>query len=210
MSSRTENLVLIATKTTRPNEIEAWIEALVPLVAEAHGTVWELVDAPPPGGPGPGHSHVIRFDSVEGLADYADLLLSARGGARLPPGHAEIRRDIWTRHGGPLGGPASPTALIAAEVLCTDPERHAEWDEWYDRQHLPDMMASGAFQTGSRWHRTPPRPGGANDLTLYEIGGQSIQDAIARSAAVMPDLVSAGRKHECHTGGLTMALSLIE
>jgi hypothetical protein len=68
------------------------------------------------------------------------------------------------------------------------------------------MMASGAFAAASRWQRTDPRPGSANHLTVYEIAGGSVDEAIERSAAVMPALTARGRKHECHTGGLTWAL----
>ncbi len=110
----------------------------------------------------------------------------------------EIRLDV-----------AETTGLIVAEVVCTDPARSAEWDDWYTDQHLPDMMASDAFAAGHRWTRNEPRLGGPNHLTVYEIAGRSVTDAIAQSAAIMPGLIAAGRKHPCHTGGRTLALNRV-
>ena len=47
---------------------------------------------------------------------------------------------------------------------------------------------------------------GPNHLTLYDVGLDSIDEAVARSAAVMPDLIAAGRKHRAHTGAMTLTL----
>jgi len=203
-------LILIAAKTARPDQVDTWLDALRPIVAAVGGTLWELHGSPASGGPGPGHTHVILLDSLAAAAAYDRAIAVARESAALPIAHAEIRRDTWTRHGtAPRTPGVNPDGLIAAEVLCTDPDRHQEWDHWYDREHLPDMLASGAFVAGTRWRRATPRDGGANDLTLYEISGVSVDEAITRSAAVLPGLVASGRKHECHTGGLTMALERV-
>jgi hypothetical protein len=204
-------LVLIAAKTSRAELSDEWLDILTTIVGTAGGTLWTLARATPPGGPGPGHTHVVRLDSREALARYDAGVDAVRTSMPQPWGHAETRRDVWEQH------PASPppasdvelTALIAAEVLCTDPRRVADWDRWYDEQHLPDMMACNAFVGGTRWRRVPAREGGANDLTLYESATGSAEEAIERSAAVLPDLIAAGRKHPCHTGGLTMALDRV-
>jgi hypothetical protein len=211
VASADDALVLIAAKTAQPSGSEFWLDALRPLVADVGATRWELQDAAAPGGPGPGHTHVVRLDSVAALTSYDGAVRAARYADALPVFHAEVRRDIWLRHGPTVDSPAEavPTAMIAAEVLCTDSSRHDEWDRWYDDQHLSDMLASGAFVAASRWRRAEPRAGGTNDLTLYEIAGMTVSEAIERSASAMPDLIRAGRKHECHTGGLTMALSLV-
>lgn len=202
-------LVLIAVKSARPAETDEWRRTLASIVAAAGGTLWELANAPAPGGPGPGHSHVVRLDSMAALHAYELAISTSREAGTLTTGHGEIRRDVWRRHGAGSFEPGDHdlSALLAAEVLCTDPAAADEWDRWYDEQHLPDMMQSGAFVAGSRWRRDPRRPGGANDLTLYEIADHTVEEAISMSAAVMPGLIAAGRKHPCHCGGPTMALS---
>ncbi len=201
-----DHLTLIATKTTRAAERTDWISWLRPLVHVHGGSLWRLSDPAPAGRPGAGHSHVLALDSS--ADDFDQAVAAARDDADT--GHAEIRRDAWQRVGTPITVATQEpvSAMIVAEVLCADPRREAEWDSWYDEQHLPDMMASDAFVAGSRWRRDPPRAGTANHLTVYEVAGLSIDEAIERSAAVMPDIVAAGRKHESHTGALTWALEL--
>jgi hypothetical protein len=92
--------------------------------------------------------------------------------------------------------------------MCNDPDpdREREWDRWNDEVHMPDMMASGAFTAVSRWLRQPKDEQGTNYLTLYDVGEGGVGLAVQRSAAVMPGLVKAGRKMDCHVGGLTVTL----
>jgi hypothetical protein len=95
---------------------------------------------------------------------------------------------------------------ILAYVLCNDPSREAEWDAWNDDMHMPDMLESEAFSGVSRWRRLPRGDWGTQCLTLYDVGSIGIEEAVRRSAAVMPGIAEAGRKHPCHVGGLTVTL----
>ncbi len=203
---RLEGLAFIATKAVPAAAGPAWARWLRGHAAAHGGRVWRLLDPAPAGRPGAGHSHVIHLPA-DRLAEFDRETALARADGRADA-HAEIRRDEWHRAGPPVvvHPEATVTGMIVAEVLCTDPDRVDEWDRWYDEQHLPDMMASGAFVAGSRWRRRPSRAGTADHLTIYEISGSTVEEAIERSAAVMPELVAQGRKHERHTGGLTWAL----
>ena len=91
-------------------------------------------------------------------------------------------------------------------MLCNDPAREAEWDAWYDEQHVPDMLSCGAFGAMSRWRRTPRTRVGSNFLTLYDVSTETVDEAVERSAATLAEIVAAGRKHETHTGALTVTL----
>lgn len=179
--------------------------------ALAHGgELWRLLDPGPPGRPGAGHSHVVHLDS-ERVETFGRTVGVARDD---PPGagHAEVNRDEWVRAGPGLRSAETDgevTGLIVAQVLCVDPTRTAQWDAWYDDEHLPDMMASDAFVTGTRWRRRASRAGSANHLTVYEIAGSTVEEAIEASAAVIPDIIARGRKHQCHAGGLTWALERV-
>lgn len=204
-------LILVATKATSTTAAPSWLDSTQARAERTGAVLWELLDAPAPGGPGPGHSHVLSFDTAAWTAWQVE-----RDRARaVDPGamasHAEIAVDHWASAGEAIRlGDAAPSALIVAEVLCTDPSRHDEWDRWYDDEHLPDMMASNAFEAGHRWTRADVHPGAPNHLTVYEIAGRTVAEAVAQSAAIMPDLVAAGRKHPCHTGGRTMALQRVQ
>ena len=125
----------------------------------------------------------------------------------MHPAHATIAADVFVAHGRYGSKPepsAARTGHILTHVLCTDPARVAEWDEWYDDVHVPDMLSCGAFSAMSRWRRLTQRAVGPNHLTLYDVATPTIDEAVARSAATLAEVVAAGRKHECHTGALTV------
>jgi hypothetical protein len=71
---------------------------------------------------------------------------------------------------------------------------------------MPDMLDSGAFTGVSRWVRDPRRTRGTDFVTLYDVGAHGVDVAVEKSAAVMPELIAAGRKHAGHVGGLTILL----
>ncbi|MEM7140704.1 MAG: hypothetical protein AAF548_06680 [Actinomycetota bacterium] len=191
-----ERLRLVAVKCTTAAARDGWRSSLATDAAGVGGGLFALDPEPVQGGPGPGHTHVLA------LPDGATVT--------RPPGghHAEVRTDDWVRHGTTIVArpDAVASALIVAEVMCTEPAEFDDWDRWYDEIHLPDMMASDTFAAGTRWTRADPRLGTSNHLTVYEVSGITVDQAVERSAEIMPGLIAAGRKHRCHTGGLTMAL----
>lgn len=195
-----EDLLVILTKAADPAATADWVSAYGALLEAVSGSLWALDGPAPSAGSGPGHTHVALVP-----ADRVD----AHDACERPVSHAEIRRTRWRPAGGTVLEDRPAAALILAEVLCADPARVAEWDAWYDAQHLPDMLATGAFVAGSRWHREPPAAHGTNHLTIYEIAGLDLAEAVERSAAALPELLAAGRRHGCHTGGPTLSLRRI-
>ena len=204
-----DRVTFVAAKSVRADDRATWERWLTDHAAAHGGALWRLLDPGPAGRPGIGHSHVVHLPAA--VCDRFDAATTAARQGGPAGGHAEIRRDEWVRAGEGiiLDTGAELTGLIVAEVVCTDPARVDEWDTWYDDQHLPDMMASGAFTAGTRWRRAEPRPGSANHLTVYAIAGRSVEEAVDVSAAAMAPLIAAGRKHPCHAGGLTWALEAL-
>ena len=68
------------------------------------------------------------------------------------------------------------------------------------------MLGCGAFSAMSRWRRVPGQAVGPNHLTLYDVATDTVEEAVQRSAVTLAEVAAAGRKHECHTGGLTVTL----
>ncbi|MGI9604217.1 MAG: hypothetical protein ACR2QE_20225 [Acidimicrobiales bacterium] len=176
-----------------------------------------LVPPPVMGMPGPGFSHVELIELVDdidaGVASVRAGLVSERGGDRGRTDHAVVAGEVLAPHGDHRNKAAVDDGLtghIVANVLCTDRDHESDWDRWYDDQHLPDMMASGAFIGGSRWRRRLRPQWGAAHVTLYDIGLSPVTEAVDRSAAVMPDLVAQGRKHPHHCGATTLLLERAE
>lgn len=219
----TNGLLVVHAKCVQPaaaTEWNAW-EDDVHLPAScgpggaAAATRFELTGRPEPGMPGIGFTHVtiLELDDPDVGAHAARILAvdaSLRSAGRMHPAHAVIAADAFVAHG-PHGWKAAPdasrTGHILTHVLCSDPTRVDEWDRWYDEIHVPDMLSCGAFSTVSRWRRLTPATVGANHLTLYDVATPTVEEAVARSAATLTDIVAAGRKHECHTGALTVTLT---
>jgi hypothetical protein len=55
--------------------------------------------------------------------------------------------------------------VVDAEV---DPEVEAEWNAWYDAEHLPSILGCPHF-LGARRYRGAP--GGGRYVTVYEVAG---------------------------------------
>jgi hypothetical protein len=218
----TTGLLVVHAKCVRAveePEWDAWEDDVhLPASCGADGawaaTRFELTARPEPGMPGIGFTHVtiLELDDPDVAAQAARVVAvddELRASGHMHPAHATIGATAFIAHGrhGTKPAPsAARTGHILTEVLCTDPGRVAEWDEWYDDVHVPDMLSCGAFSAISRWRRATPRAVGPNHLTIYDVVTPTVDDAVARSAVTLADVVAAGRKHECHTGALTVTL----
>lgn len=214
-------LLLAYTRCNAPARLAEWAEwydtVHLPALKEAGADAisrFELTQQPVPGMPSVGFSHVAIYE-FRGADAEGRLERTLASGRRLRderevhPNHCLINVDVLTAHGADGTKVVPSTALqghILAYVMPNQPHREAEWDSWYDTVHLPDMMTSRAFRAGSRWRRRDLAPYGANDLTLYDVEGFSVEEAVERSAAIMPSLVERGRKLDCHVGALTFTV----
>ncbi|MCH2170270.1 hypothetical protein MK489_05770 [Myxococcota bacterium] len=174
---------------------------------------WALTQQPKPGMPSVGFSHVTIYELVGDIESGARALEQREAESRqcgeIDANHCVMDVDILEAHGSWNQKPVPTDALtghIMAYVMCNDPRREAEWDAWNDAVHMPDMLESNGFTGVSRWRRRGPNTRGARYLTLYDVGPIGVEAAVERSAAVMPGIAAAGRKLDCHVGGLTVTL----
>jgi hypothetical protein len=177
-------------------------------------THWALTQQPTPGMPSVGFSHVTIYETAEDVDGVARSLQqreeALRDDGEVDPNHCVMNVDVLEAHGRWNQKPAPSDELtghILAYVMCNDSRREAEWDAWNDDVHMPDMLTSDAFSAVSRWRLRPPHTRRARFLTLYDVGTIGVEKAVERSAAVMPGIVEAGRKLDCHVGGLTVTLT---
>jgi len=218
----TVGLLVVHAKCMRADEEpdwDAWEDDVhLPALCGPRGawaaTRFELTARPQPGMPGIGFTHVtiLELDDLD-VAAQAERVVAVDDALRatglMHPAHAAIAAETFVAHGrhGTKPEPAEArTGHIVTHVLCTDPARIDEWDTWYDEVHVHDMLSCGAFSAMSRWRRIEPVRVGANHLTLYDVATPTVEEAVTRSAATLADVVAAGRKHECHAGGLTVTV----
>jgi len=195
-----------------------WLDdVLLPMQRATPGvraaTHFALRVQPEPWMPSVGFTHAILIEVAEEVTPTLASLQAGeaalRGAGRLHHHHCLIAEDALRAHGRhadkPLPGPELHGHILAY-VECNDAREEREWDAWNDVVHMPDMLDSGAFTGVSRWVREPRRGRGTDFVTLYDVGADGVDVAVTKSAAVMPGLIAAGRKHAGHVGGLTILL----
>ena len=219
---RAQGLTILFSRCNRAAEAEAWDrwhrERYLQDLA-GHGSPWlashwSVTPAPAPGRPSPGFTHVTLFEFEGAEPATQQEALFARHDAleaekALHPHHCLIGVDSFQAHGRWNEKPKPDTQLaghILAYVLCNDTARQEAWDQWYDETHAVDMMSSGAFSALSRWRRDPPARFGPQHLTLYDVSGIALAEAVERSAAVMPGIHAGGRWLPSHAGGMALTV----
>ncbi len=86
--------------------------------------------------------------------------------------------------------------LQVVETNCADAAREAEFNEWYDKTHLPDVLETPGFIRATRYENTNPSEGQAKFLAAYEIETDDIDSFMKASAANMAKKRAEGRFSE--------------
>jgi hypothetical protein len=222
MGDETARTKAIVTVFSRPSDFsqeadwDAWYdEQHVPATAAAGSawvvTRWETTQRPAGFSEPVGFTHLAVYELEDpGTAgQLLDRLDGRRSGDDVHPVHTIIGVDVLT----PVGRwneKAEPHAGLPGQVFAyvgpNDPTREAEWHEWYDAVHVPDMMGSGAFSGTTRWRRALPARFGPNFFTLYDVSLPTVDEAVRRSGEAMGPAAAAGRLLDCHAGGLRSSL----
>ena len=218
--TRTDGIVV---ELSRPSDLhgeadwDAWYDEVhLRAAAEAAGawvaTRWEVADRPAGASPPVGFTHVALYeldDVPTGGAALLDHLERERRAGRLHELHTVSGADVLeagTGWPGRLEPRASVTGQVLAYVGPNDPALEQRWDDWLAAVHIPDMLASGAFTDASRWRRRRRARFGPNHMTIYDVEGIDVMDAVARSGRAMAPAHEAGRIMRCHSGGVRAAL----
>ncbi|MGD9365094.1 MAG: hypothetical protein PVH87_05315 [Desulfobacteraceae bacterium] len=83
--------------------------------------------------------------------------------------------------------------LLIVESNCTDPDRDADFNEWYNNIHLPDMLELPAVVRVDRYENINPGDGEAKYIALYEIESDDIHKTIDDTAKHIQSKASQGR-----------------
>ncbi len=59
--------------------------------------------------------------------------------------------------------------LMVVESNCADPAREDEFNAWYDKIHLPDVLETPGFVRATRYENTRPSEGKGKFFATYEI-----------------------------------------
>ena len=86
--------------------------------------------------------------------------------------------------------------LMVVETNCADAAREAEFNKWYDKTHLPDILETAGFTRATRYENTEPAEGKAKFLATYEIETDDIDKFMKTHQANMAKKRAAGRFSE--------------
>ena len=96
-------------------------------------------------------------------------------------------------------------SVIYAIQIEVDPNDEAMWDEWYTRQHIPDVLAQPGFMRATKYRIDSPNDGWSQHLTLYEVESRSALEAYLSGDAV----VRLRADHYAHFGTCTRLSRMI-
>ena len=93
-----------------------------------------------------------------------------------------------------------PKCLLYALTNCKDSAQEADFNQWYNEIHLPDIVASGLFQNPMRFVRAVSLPDDqeARYLATYEGDSDDPADLMQELEKLGQRLTEQGR---CHPGG---------
>lgn len=83
--------------------------------------------------------------------------------------------------------------ILVVESNCTDPAREAEFNEWYDKTHLPDVLETPGFIRATRYVNTEAAAGKGKFVAVYEIETDDIDAFTKTNAANLAKKRAAGR-----------------
>lgn len=83
--------------------------------------------------------------------------------------------------------------LLMVYTECADPSREAEFNEWYDKTHLPDVLEIPSFVRATRYVNNDPEAGPGKFLATYEIETEDIERTMATLRERLAKLRERGR-----------------
>lgn len=88
-----------------------------------------------------------------------------------------------------------PPGIRAVYTRCANPAQLRSFNEWYDRVHVPDILASGLTRRGFRYRNSDPQENGPDYLSIWELETdvlEPVNDSFGRMAG---RLAEEGRIH---------------
>ncbi len=86
--------------------------------------------------------------------------------------------------------------LLAVETNCADPGREKEFNDWYDRVHLFDVLETPGIVRASRYEYVNPPEGQPKYLAMYEVETEDLDRTMAAFSEKVNDIIARGRLSE--------------
>ncbi len=154
--------------------------------------------APQPGQPT--HLNLYEFDRADAGAAKAWLLQNMarkREQGRMKPVTSTYQFGAYTRITNLTPKPGVPEGLVVVMTACLDKTLEAEYNRWYDTQHMPAILTTPGMTGGMRFKAQHCDGTPADYLQLFFIGSPDVpgaRAAMTKTLGAFPESVrsSAG------------------
>jgi hypothetical protein len=87
-----------------------------------------------------------------------------------------------------------PKAIVLVFTNCADPAREAEFNEWYNKTHVPDILQAEGFVAATRYQLlAEPGPGQGKFLAVYDVEADDLGKAFAGVQKRLAEVTAQGR-----------------
>ncbi len=83
--------------------------------------------------------------------------------------------------------------ILTVESNCSDPTRENEFDEWYEKTHLPDILETPGFVCAARYENSTPDESNGKYLAVYEIETNDIGQTMVTFGEHVNKITEQGR-----------------
>ena len=85
-------------------------------------------------------------------------------------------------------------AIVLVFTNCADPAREAEFNEWYNNTHVPDILQAEGFVASTRYQLLgEPGPGQGKFLAIYEVEADELPATFAGVQKRLAEVTAQGR-----------------
>jgi hypothetical protein len=86
--------------------------------------------------------------------------------------------------------------LLNVETNCADPAKEKEFNEWYDKTHLADILETPGAVRASRYENANYSEGQPKFMAVYEMETEDINQTMAAFGERLNKVVEQGRMSE--------------
>lgn len=83
--------------------------------------------------------------------------------------------------------------LYIVQTVCAEPEKDAEFQEWYDKVHVPDLLKAPGFVSGTRYVNKEPNEVQGRYVAIYEVETDDIDKTWEQYRAYIDGIRAQGR-----------------
>jgi hypothetical protein len=83
--------------------------------------------------------------------------------------------------------------IYKVESNCSDPSREAEFNQWYDNTHVPDILKETDFIRATRYEGYKPKQGQAKFIALFDLEADDIERTLKVHEQTEAALKAGGR-----------------